>query len=73
VLAQGPVADLQHFVVVGDLSDINSDRSAGKPARVDAGVLQRFPTGFKQQALLRVEQEGLAPADPEEKKCASNP
>ncbi len=55
-------------VVVVHQPRVHADAGAAQRRRVDAGAFQGLPRHLQQQSLLRVHGEGLARADPEERR-----
>ena len=53
-------------VIDGRGADVDADRAAGDPGWRNAGVFERLPDEFEQQALLRVDLCGFARRDPED-------
>jgi hypothetical protein len=59
------VAEAQIPVIGRGGADIDARRAAGEPRRRNAGILQRVPGQFEQQALLWVHLRGFARRDTE--------
>src|SRR4029453_9079389 len=59
-------AHLREHVVEREPADVDAGRRAGDPIETQPGVVDRFPGGFEQEPLLRVERVRFARRDAKE-------